>query len=209
MRFGCALMAGLSLATPALTPALAQGVLDQWATITAPTDKPMATRVSLDPATTALLVLDLASQTCDPQQRPRCPAMAQHVQPLIAHAREKTWTVIYTLGAASKTADILPAVAKLDAEPEVTGPPDKFVGTGLDGLLRDRGIKTVVTIGAAAEGAVMETAASAVFRGFDVVVPVDGMVSSTLYNEQYVVWNLTHAPRLPEHLKLSAVGLID
>lgn len=191
------------------TPAMAQGVLDQWATITAPTDKPVAVRVSLDPATTALLVLDLATQTCDAQQRPRCPAMAQFVQPLLAHAREKKWVVIYTLGAASNTADILPAVAKLPAEPEVTGPPDKFVNTGLEGLLRDRGIKTVVTIGAAAEGAVMETAASAVFRGFDVVVPVDGMVSSTLYNEQYVAWNLTHAPRLPEHLKLSAVGLID
>ena len=205
MRFGWALMAALGVATPAM----AQGVLDQWATITAPTDKPAAVRVSLDPATTALLVLDLATQTCDPAQRPRCPAMAQFVQPLIAHAREKKWVVIYTLGGASKTADILPAVAKLAAEPEVTGPPDKFVNTGLEGLLRDRGIKTVVTIGSAAEGAVMETAASAVFRGFDVVVPVDGMVSSTLYNEQYVAWNLTHAPRLPEHLKLSAVGLID
>jgi nicotinamidase-related amidase len=184
-------------------------VLDQWTTIKAPMDKPSAVRVSLDPATTALLVLDLATQTCDPQQRPRCPAMAQFVQPLLAHAREKKWVVIYTLGSASKTADILPAVAKLAAEPEVTGPPDKFVNTGLEGLLRDRGIKTVVTIGSAAEGAVMETAASAVFRGFEVVVPVDGMVSSTLYNEQYVAWNLTHAPRLPEHLKLSAVGLID
>lgn len=205
MRFGWALVATLGLATPAM----AQGVLDQWVTITAPTDKPVAVRVSLDPATTALLVLDLATQTCDPQQRPRCPAMAQFVQPLLAHAREKKWAVIYTLGAASKTADILPAVAKLAAEPEVTGPPDKFVNTGLEGLLRDRGIKTVVTIGSAAEGAVMETAASAVFRGFEVVVPVDGMVSSTLYNEQYVAWNLTHAPRLPEHLKLSAVGLID
>lgn len=205
MRFGLALMAALGIATPAM----AQGVLDQWATITAPTDKPVAVRASLDPATTALLVLDLATQTCDPQQRPRCPAMAQFVQPLIAHAREKKWVVIYTLGGASKTADILPAVAKLAAEPEVTGPPDKFVNTGLEGLLRDRGIKTVVTIGSAAEGAVMETAASAVYRGFEVVVPVDGMVSSTLYNEQYVAWNLTHAPRLPEHLKLSAVGLID
>ena len=205
MRFGWALMVGLSLATPAM----AQGVLDQWATITPPTDKPVASRVSLGPATTALLVLDLAAQTCDPQQRPRCPAMAEHVRPLIAHARERRWLVVYTLGAASKTADILPAVAKLDSELEVTGPPDKFVNTGLEGLLRDRGIKTVVAIGSAAEGAVMETAASAAFRGFDVVVPVDGMVSSTLYNEQYVAWNLTHAPRLPERVKLSAVGLVD
>ena len=190
-------------------PAMAQGVLDQWATITSPTDKPVAKRVTLAPPTTALLVLDLATQTCSAPTRPRCPAMATHVQPLIAHARAQHWLVIYTLGAASKTADILPAVAKLEAEPEFTGPPDKFVGTGLEALLTERGIKTVVAIGSAAEGAVMETAASAAFRGFDVVVPVDGMVSDTLYNEQYVAWNLTHAPRLPERVTLSAVGLID
>ena len=190
-------------------PGMAQGVLDEWATITPPTDKPAAHRVSLPPPTTALLVLDLAAQTCSAPARPRCPAMAMHVQPLIAHARERHWLVVYTLGAVSQTADILPAVAKLAAEPEFTGPPDKFVGTGLEALLRERGIRTVVAIGSAAEGAVMETAASAAFRGFDVVVPVDGMVSSTLYNEQYVAWNLTHAPRLPERITLSAVGLID
>ncbi len=190
-------------------PAMAQGVLDQWATITPPTDKPVAKHVSLEPPTTALLVLDLATQTCSAPTRPRCPAMATYVKPLIAHARGKHWLVIYTLGAASKTADILPDIAKLASEPEFTGPPDKFVGTGLEAMLKERGIKTVVTIGAAAEGAVMETAASAAFRGFDVVVPVDGMVSSTLYNEQYVAWNLTNAPRLPERVTLSAVGLID
>jgi nicotinamidase-related amidase len=198
---------GLLLASAA--PAAAQGVLDAWTTITPPADKPVAQRVSLAPPTTALLVLDLATQTCSAPTRPRCPAMAEHVQPLLAHARERHWLVVYTLGAASKTADILPSVAKLASEPEFTGPPDKFIGTGLEALLRERGITTVVTIGSAAEGAVMETAASAVFRGFDVVVPVDGMVSSTLYNEQYVAWNLTHAPRLPERLTLSAVGLID
>ncbi|MDP9097166.1 MAG: cysteine hydrolase [Pseudomonadota bacterium] len=190
-------------------PAAAQGVLDDWATIVPPADKPVAQRVSLEAPTTALLVLDLATQTCSAPARPRCPAMAAHVQPLIAHARAAHWLVIYTLGAASKTADILPAVAKLEAEPEFTGPPDKFVGTQLEGMLKQRGIKTVVAIGSAAEGAVMQTAAGAAFRGFDVVVPVDGMVSSTLYQEQYVAWNLTHAPRLAERVKLSAVGLTD
>ena len=203
------LAVSLALLLGAAAPALAQGVLDDWATITPPADKPVAQRVSLTPATTALLVLDLATQTCSAPNRPRCPAMAAHVQSLIAHARERHWLVVYTLGGASKTADILPAVARLDAELEFTGPPDKFVGTGLEALLKDRGIKTVVAIGSAAEGAVMETAASAAFRGFDVVVPVDGMVSSTLYNEQYVAWNLTHAPRLPEKVTLSAVGLIE
>lgn len=203
------LAVSLALMVGSAVPVMAQGVLDDWATITPPAEKPVAQRVSLAPATTALLVLDLATQTCSAPSRPRCPAMAEHVKPLIALAREKHWLVVYTLGGASKTADILVPVAKLAVEPEFTGPPDKFVGTGLEALLRERGIKTIVAIGSAAEGAVMQTAASAAFRGFDVVVPVDGMVSSTLYNEQYVAWNLTHAPRLPERITLSAVSLIE
>ncbi len=191
------------------TPAFAQGVLDDWASVTPPSEKPVAQRVTPAAASTALLVLDLATQTCSAPARPRCPAMAARVQPLIAQARARGWLVVYTLGAASKTADILPVVAKLESEPEITGPPDKFVGTPLEAMLKERGIKTVVTIGSAAEGAVMETAASAAFRGFDVVVPVDGMVSGTLYAEQYVAWNLTHAPRLTERVTLSALGLIE
>lgn len=190
-------------------PAAAQGVLDSWSSITMPAEKPVAAKVSLEPGSTALLVLDLATQTCSAPSRPRCSAMAAHVQPLLAHARGRHWLVIYTIGAASTAADVLAPVAKLDSERLFTGPPDKFVGTGLEALLKERGIKTVVALGSAAEGAVLETAASAAFRGFDVVVPVDGMVSSTLYNEQYVAWDLTHAPRLAERVTLSAVGLIE
>lgn len=191
------------------TPALAQGVLDEWATITPPSDKPVAQRATLPAASTALLVLDLATQTCSAPARPRCPAMAARIQPLLAQARHKGWMVVYTLGAASRTADILPAVAKRENEPEITGPPDKFVGTQLDAMLKERGIKTVVAVGSAAEGAVMETAAAAAFRGYDVVVPVDGMVSGSLYAEQYVAWDLTHAPRLAERVTLSALDLIE
>ncbi|MDT7952312.1 MAG: isochorismatase family protein [Acetobacteraceae bacterium] len=205
MRMSWMLLAGLAYAGPAC----AQGVLDSWASVTPPAEKPAVHAVSLAPPTTALLVLDLATQTCSAPSRPRCPAMAAHVQKLIAHAREKHWFVVYALGAASTEADILPAVAKQASEPVITGAPDKFVGTGLEQLLKDHKIKTVVALGSAAEGAVLETVASAAFRGFDVVVPVDGMVSSTLYNEQYVAWDLTHAPRLPERVTLSAVGQID
>ncbi len=189
-------------------PSCAQGVLDEWATVKAP-PPPTLSRVTLDPKTTALLVLDLAKQTCNAKQRPRCIAMLPRVQKLLATARAKNWTVIYTLGTASTTADILAPVAMLGNETLIKGYPDKFLGTDLETVLTARGIKTVVAIGAAAEGAVLHTAATAAFLGFDVVVPIDGMAAESPYPEQYTAWDLLNAPRLGEHIKLSAIDLIQ
>ena len=198
------IFAFLLLAAP---PAFAQGVIGEWDSVRPPPPPPLS-KVTLDPATTALLVLDLARQTCA-QTRPRCLAMLPTVAGLIEHARTKHWTVIYTLGAASLPKDILPQVAMLGEEPVMTGPPDKYIGTDLRRTLKEKGIKTVVIVGAAAEGAVLHTAATSAFRGFDVVVPVDGMASGSLYAEQYVAWDLLNAPRLGDRVKLSAVALID
>jgi nicotinamidase-related amidase len=190
------------------SPSSAQGVLDEWASIKAPPPPPL-THVTLDPKTTALLVLDLATQTCNTAQRPRCIAMLPRVKTLLDEARAKNWFVVYTLGAASTPADILPPVAMLGAEPLVKGLPDKFVGTDLEKILRDHGIKTVVAAGAVAEGAVLNTVVSAVFRGFDAVVPVDGIAGQNAFAEQYTVWNFANAPRLGDHVKLTAIGAVE
>lgn len=189
-------------------PARAQGVIDEWEAVKPPAP-PALSRVTLEPKTTALLVLDLAEQTCNMKDRPRCVAMLPRAAQLLAKAREKSWTVIYTLGAASKPSDVLAPVAMKGDEPIFIGPPDKFIGTDLRQALKDRGVKTVVIAGAASEGAVLHTAATAAFRGFDVVVPVDAMASATAYGEQYVAWDLVHAPRLGDRVRLSAIGMID
>lgn len=192
----------------AVLPASAQGIIDQWGQVQRP-PAPKLVQVQLEPATTALLVLDLAEQTCNQASRPRCVAMLPRVAKLLAMARAKKWTVIYTVGAASKPKDILPPIAPLGGEPVVTGSPDKYIGTDLEQLLKGKGIKTVVAVGAAAEGAVLQTAATSAFRGIDVVVPVDGMASGSLYAEQYVAWDLVNAPRLADRVKLSAVDMIE
>ena len=192
---------------PAVSAAFAQGVLDDWSAIAPPGDKPVAKRVSLDPATTALLVLDLATQTCAPARH--CPDMLPQVSALLSHARARHWTVIYTLGGASKDADILPEIARHEDEAVFTGGPDKYIGTGLEAELKKHGIKTVVTVGSAAEGAVLETAASSAFHGYDVVLPADGMASEFRYAQQYVIWDLTHAPRVADRTTLSASALIE
>jgi len=45
----------------------------------------------------------------------------------------------------------------------------------LEKILNDKGIKTVVVAGTAAQGAVLNTASQATLRGLRVIVPVDGM----------------------------------
>lgn len=191
-----------------LVPVRAQGVIDEWAQVQAPPPPPLA-KATLSPQSTALLVLDLATQTCNAKQRPRCIAMLPRAKALLAHARAKGMFVVYTLGAASATADILPEVAMQGGEPLVTSGPDKFVGTDLDAILKARGIKTVIAIGAAAHGAVLHTAAGSAFRGYDVVVPVDGMAAENAYAEQYTTWDLVNAPRLADRVKLTRVDWID
>jgi hypothetical protein len=52
-------------------PISAQTIVDEWATVKAP-KPPELKSVTLDPKTTALLVLDFVKQTCDAERRPRC-----------------------------------------------------------------------------------------------------------------------------------------
>lgn len=117
-----ALVSAAMIAASSVSPASAQGIIDEWSQATAPAP-PKLERVTLDPATTALLVLDLAEQTCNAKSRPRCVAM-------------------------------LPLVAKL-----------------------------------------LELA--------------HGIASGSLYAEQYVAWDLVHAPRLAERVRLSAIGITE
>jgi nicotinamidase-related amidase len=63
--------------------------------------------------------------------------------------------------------------------------PDKFLNTELENILRSKGVKTVAIVGSAAHGAVLYTAGAAAFRGFQVVVPVDGISADATYAEQY------------------------
>jgi nicotinamidase-related amidase len=188
--------------------AQADSVIDEWATVKAP-PPPELKPVSVDAASTALIVMDISTQSCTVEKRPRCVATLPKVQKLIGEARAKGILVLYTLAGTSKRTDIIKEVAPLDAEQSLSGAgPDKFVGIDLDSILKGKNIKTLIAVGTAAEGAVLHTAAGAAFRGYDAVVPVDGMSSTNIYAEQYTAWHLANAPRLPDHVKLTKVDMI-
>jgi nicotinamidase-related amidase len=188
-------------------PLYAQSIVDEWNSVKVP-PVPELKPVTLDPGTTALLLLDFNKQVCNAERRPRCIASIPVVAKLLKEARSKGVKVIYSLSAGASVADIAKELAPLSGEPAVTSGPDKFLGTDLDKILKEKGVKTVIVAGTAAHGAVLYTASGAALRGIKVIVPVDGMSAENTYAEQYVAWHLLNAPRISNQATLTSVELI-
>lgn len=195
---------GATLACAAV-PAAARTIIDEWEAIKAPPPPALQT-VNVDPKTTALLVLDLVKQTCNPTRRPRCLTTLPKLAELLKEARADEMLVAYSIVMANKaTEDVLPEVAPLGIEPVVKGGPDKFLGTDLAQVLKSHGITTVIAVGTGAEGAVLYTASHAALLGYNVVLPVDGMSSALPYAEQYVTWNMANAPGVSARVTLTSI----
>ncbi len=88
-------------------------------------------------------------------------------------------------------------------EPHVQSGPDKFRGTDLEKILKDKGIKTVIVAGTASNGAVLFTASGAVFRGLNVIAPVDGMSSIEAIAEYATVLDFMTAPQVSNKTTLT------
>lgn len=186
------------------TIAGSQTIVDEWASVKAP-PPPALKNVKVAPKETALLMLDFVKQICG--ARPRCVASLPKMQRLLAQARQSGTHVIHSL-AGQQVSDILPDVAARAGEPAVSSGPNKFLNTELDKLLKERGVKTVIVVGTASEGAVLNTGAHAALTGYKVILPVDGSSSFTTYAEQYTVWHLSNAPRIGPQVTLTRSDLV-
>jgi nicotinamidase-related amidase len=190
-------------------PVRAQAIIDEWASAKLPAP-PELKPVTIDPKETALLVMDFTIQTCTPQRRLRCANSVPKVEKLVADARRNGAFVIYSVAVPGSTAaDILKELTPAAGEP-VLPPlgPDKFVGSGLDQMLKERGIKTVIAIGTQAHTSVLHTGSAAALRGFKVVVPVDGMSGDDLWPELYTAWHLANAARISAQVTLTRMDMI-
>jgi nicotinamidase-related amidase len=109
----------------------------------------------------------------------------------------------------SVPADILPALTPAAGE-EVLPPlgPDKFIASDLEKTLKDKGIKTVVTMGTQAQTSVLHTSATAALKGFNVIVPVDGMSADDVFPELYTAWHLATAARISAKVTLTRFDMI-
>jgi len=158
-----------------------------------------------DKATTALLMLDFNKQTCNMQRRPRCIASIPRVKSLLVAARAAGVPVAWSLGGGGKPADLPEELAPAAGESIVSSGVDKFANTELESFLKGKGVKTVIMVGAAAHGAVLYTASTAVMKGFKVIVPVDGMSADNAYAEQYTAWHFANAPLVSSGVTLTTI----
>jgi nicotinamidase-related amidase len=184
--------------------AAAATIIDEWASVTAP-PPPAVQPVTIDKATTALLMLDFNEQTCNMQRRPRCVASIPHVKKLLAAARAAGVPVAYSLGGGGKPADLPKELEPAAGEPIVTSGVDKFANTELESFLKGKGVKTVIVVGAAAHGAVLYTASTAAVRGFKVILPLDGISADNAYAEQYTAWHLANVPVIGSAMTLTTL----
>src|SRR5215207_4304054 len=140
-------------------------IIDEWTSVQPPKPPELKPVKIDDPKSTAFLVLDMVKQTCNNERRPRCLPTASSIKAFLTEARTKGVAVIHSYTSTSTPGDFLPDVAPAAGEPLVRASADKFVGTDLEKILKDKGIKTVIVVGTAAHGAVISTGSQAAFRG--------------------------------------------
>ena len=133
---------------------------------------PDPARVTLKPATTALLVLDYVEDICATQ--PKCKSqMLPAMTPFMERVRKAGLVVAY--GARSQNmAHWLKEVAPAEGDIKIVNTAqDRFYNTDLDKLLKAKGITTMIMVGWKISGSVTYTSVGAMIRDYTVVIPVD------------------------------------
>jgi nicotinamidase-related amidase len=189
--------------------AQAQNAIEEWNTAQFP-PPPALKPAKIEPRETALLVMDFTKQTCTPERRKRCADQVPRVLKFVTEARDKGALIIYSVAVPNSVpADILPQLTPAAGE-QVLPPlgPDKFINSDLENTLKDKGIKTIVTMGTQAQTSVLHTSATAALKGFNVVVPVDGMSADNVFPELYTAWHLATAARISAKVTLTKFDMI-
>ncbi|WP_434284061.1 cysteine hydrolase [Clostridium botulinum] len=182
-----------------------QTIIDKWNTVSPP-PAPELKSVTVDPKNSALLILDMEASIC---KSPRCIASIPNIHNLLTKARKNDMLIVYSLTHVGNPRDIFKQLAPLPGDPIVKSYVDKFYKTNLEKILKEKGIKTVVVTGYAANGAVLHTGTSAAFRGYNVIIPVDCMSANNLYAEQYTAWHMLNSPGTRDRAVLTKVDLIS
>ena len=170
---------------------------------------PDPARVTIDPKTTALIVLDYVEDICNRQ--PTCTGqMVQAVIPFMERVRKAGLIVAYGTrerNMAHWVKEVAPAAGDIKI---VSTAQDRFYNTDLDKTLKAKGIKTLILIGWKISGSVTYTSVGAMVRDYTVVVPMDTTSAGSSYETTigfYNVLNSGNANLANEPLKPKAVTL--
>jgi isochorismate hydrolase len=170
---------------------------------------PEPARVTLDPKTTALVVLDYVEDICNNQ--PSCKGkMLPAVTPFMEKVRKAGLPVAYGTRAQNMTKwlkEVAPAANDIKV---INTAQDRFYGTDLDKDLKAKGVKTLILVGWKISGSVQYTSVGAMAHGYTVVVPVDTTSAGSDYETTigfYNVLNSGTANLTNQPLKANAVTL--
>jgi nicotinamidase-related amidase len=176
---------------------------------------PEPARVTLDPKTTALLVLDYVEDICATQ--PKCKSqMVPAMSPFMARVRQAGLTVAFGTREQNMS-KWLPEVAPAPNDIKIVNTAqDRFYNTDLDKALKAKGIKTIVMVGWKVSGSVTYSSVGAMVRDYTVVVPVDTTAAATDYETAIGFYqilnsgnaNLTNQPLKPKSVTLSRTDMI-
>ena len=170
---------------------------------------PEPARVTLDPKTTALMVLDYVEDICIKQ--PTCTGqMLPAMIPFLERVRKAGIVVAYGTREHNMThwlKEVAPAPGDIQI---ISTAQDRFYNTDLDKILKEKGIKTLVMVGWKISGSVTYTSVGAMARGYTVVVPMDTSSAASDYETAigfYNVLNSGNANLSNEPLKARSVTL--
>jgi Isochorismatase family len=170
---------------------------------------PDPARVTLDPKTTALMVLDYVEPICNAQ--PSCKdKMLPAMTPFMERVRKAGLTVAYgTRG--QNMSKWLKEVAPTTGDIKIINTAqDRFYNTDLDKALKAKGIKTLIMVGWKVSGSVTYTSVGAMAHDYTVVIPVDTTSAGSDYETTigfYNVLNSGNANLANEPLKPKATTL--
>jgi nicotinamidase-related amidase len=171
--------------------------------------------VALNPATTALLVLDYVEPICNSQ--PKCKGeMLPAMTPFMARVRKAGLVVAYGTREPNMSkwvAEVAPAPGDIKI---VNTAQDRFYNTDLDKALKAKGITTIIMVGWKVSGSLAYTSVGATVRDYTVVIPKDTTAAATDYETTIGFYqilnqgnsNLTNVPLKPKSPTLSRSDLI-
>jgi nicotinamidase-related amidase len=165
--------------------------------------------VTLDPKTTALMVLDYVEPICSTQ--PSCrEKMLPAMTPFMERVRKAGLTVAYGTREQNMSKwlkEVAPAPSDIKI---INTAQDRFYNTDLDTALKAKGIKTLIVVGWKISGSVTYTSVGAMVRDYAVVIPVDTTSAGSDYETTigfYNVLNSGNANLANEPLKPKATTL--
>lgn len=172
-------------------------------------------RVSLDPRTTALIVLDYVEPICNAQ--PSCrEKMLPAMTPFMERVRKAGLTIAYGTRAQNMSKWLKEVAPGPNDVKIVNTAQDRFYNTDLDKALKAKGITTLIMVGWKISGSVTYTSVGAMVHGYTVVIPVDTTSAASDYETAIGFYNvlnsgtanLANQPLMPKAVTLSRTDMI-